>query len=159
MYVCTYIYVCICQRVGNATTKEVVDEVGDVMAFKCPRPHSGPLNGVQAITVGGCIDNSSPIFHCWTAIHFLMCTHLDSTLFAYGGLCLSVLEVDGQVFRRSTTHCIGKLVDWNFKCSLYRSRTLFVCPHRCERLTFLLNEVFFLLLFLFCFVFFQRGPE
>lgn len=80
--------------------KKVVGEVGAVMTIKCPRPYLGPLNGVQAITIGGCIDYSSPIFHCQTAIHFLMCTHLDSTLFAYGGLCLSFLEVDGQVFRR-----------------------------------------------------------
>lgn len=76
----------------------MVDEVGAVMAIKCPRPFPGPLNGVQAIARGGFIGYSSPIFQ--TAIHFLMCTHLDSTLFAYGGLCLSFLEVDGQVFRR-----------------------------------------------------------
>lgn len=83
----------------KCNNKTVVDEVGALMAIKCPRPYWGPLNGVQAITIGGYIDYSSPIFHCQTAIHFLMCTHLDSTLFAYGGLW-SFLEVDGQVFRR-----------------------------------------------------------
>lgn len=42
--------------------QNVVDEVGAVMAIKCPRPFPGPLNGVQAIARGGFIDCSSPIF-------------------------------------------------------------------------------------------------
>lgn len=100
VYVCMYIYICMYLSKGRkCNNKKVVGEVGAVMAIKCPRSFSGPLNGVQAITIGGYIGYSSPIFHCQTAIHFLMCTHLDSTLFAYGGLCLSFLEVDGQVFR------------------------------------------------------------
>lgn len=84
----------------KCNNKKVVAEVGAVTAIKCPRPHSGPLNGVQAITIGGYRDYSAPTFHCQMAIDFFMCTHLGSTLFAYGSLCLSFLEVDGQVFRR-----------------------------------------------------------
>lgn len=46
----------------KCNNRKVVGEVGAVMAIKCPRPSSGPLNGVQAITIGGYIGYSSPVF-------------------------------------------------------------------------------------------------
>lgn len=38
--------------------KQVVDKVGAVMTIKCPKPSLGPLNGVQAITMGGFVHSS-----------------------------------------------------------------------------------------------------
>lgn len=139
--------------------KQVVDEVGAVMAIKCPKPSLGPLNGVQAITMGGIRTQLITHFPL-PLIHFLMSTHLDSTLLAYGGLCLSFRGGWAGV-QETAIHCIEKLLKWNFKCSLYRSRTRFVCPHRCESLAFLLNEFFvgFFVCFPFCFVFFSKGAR
>lgn len=96
-----YMHICMYMSKSRKCNNKEVDEVGAVMAIKCPRPDLGPLNGVQAITIGEYIDCSYKMhFPLPNTIQFLMCTHLDSTLFAYGGLCLSFLEVDGQVFRR-----------------------------------------------------------
>lgn len=147
-----YIYICMYMSKGRkCNNKKVVDEVGAVMAIKCPRPYSGSLNGVQAITIGGIhrllfthfpLPNSHPLFNVYTPWLNFICIWRFMSVFFRGGWA-GVQE--------TTIHCIGKLVDWNFKCSLYRSRTLFVCPHRCERLTFLLNEFFCCFCFVLCF--------
>lgn len=58
VYVCIYIHICTYMSKGRKCNNKVVDEVGAVMAIKCPRPYSGPLNGVQAITIGEYMDCS-----------------------------------------------------------------------------------------------------